>query len=181
MVNYNNGKIYKIESHLGDKVYIGSTTKEYLSQRMTAHRKSYLAWKQGKRDLTTSFLLFDEYGIENCSIILLELCSCESKDLLHAREAHYIRTIQCVNKMIPQRTKKEYKMDNKDKIKESGKSYYLQNKAAITEKHKKYNEDNKEKKLEYQRKHRELNKERLKLRDQAYYQSKKLKEQQSVQ
>jgi hypothetical protein len=60
MVNYNNGKIYKIESHLGDKVYIGSTTKEYLSQRMTAHRESFNQWKKGKRELTTSFLLFDE-------------------------------------------------------------------------------------------------------------------------
>ena len=31
---YNNGKIYKIESNLGNKIYIGSTTKDYLSQRM---------------------------------------------------------------------------------------------------------------------------------------------------
>ena len=28
MVNYGNGKVYKIESHLGDNIYIGSTTKE---------------------------------------------------------------------------------------------------------------------------------------------------------
>jgi hypothetical protein len=184
MVNYNNGKIYKIESHLGDKVYIGSTTKEYLSQRMTTHRKGYIGWKEGKRDLTTSFLLFDEYGIKNCSIVLIELCPCESKDVLHAREAHFIRTIQCVNKMIPLRTKKEYKLDNKEKIKEDGRQYYIKNKDTINEKHKIYCAANKEQKLEYQRKYRELNKERLKARDQAYYQSKKLKEQsqqQSVQ
>ena len=121
MVNYNNGKIYKIESNLGDKVYIGSTTKEYLSQRMTAHRESFNQWKKGKRELTTSFLLFDEYGIENCSIVLLELCPCESKDVLHAREAHYIRTIKCVNKLIPLRTYQEYNDDNK----ESHKEYYI--------------------------------------------------------
>jgi hypothetical protein len=41
MVNYGNGKIYKIESHLGDKIYIGSTTKQYLSQRMDKHRSEY--------------------------------------------------------------------------------------------------------------------------------------------
>jgi hypothetical protein len=169
MVNYNNGKIYKIESHLGDKVYIGSTTKELLSQRMTAHRKSFNTWKQGKRDLTTSFLLFDEYGIENCSMVLLELCPCETKDVLHAREAHYIRTVQCVNKMIPQRTQKEYKLDNKEKIKEDSKEYYSKNKEIITEKHKSYYEDNKEHKLEYQRQYKELNKERLHARDNAYY------------
>ena len=28
MVNYQNTKIYKIESHLGPKIYIGSTTKQ---------------------------------------------------------------------------------------------------------------------------------------------------------
>jgi hypothetical protein len=169
MVNYENGKIYKIESQQGDKIYIGSTTKEYLSQRMTAHRKDYNRWKLGKRDLTTSFLLFDEYGLDNCTIVLLESCPCESKDELHAREAHYIRTIQCVNKMIPQRTQQEYKLDNQEKIKEDGKQYYIQNKESITEKHKSYYDANKELKLEYQRKYRELNKERLNVRDNAYY------------
>ena len=32
MPNYSLTKIYKIESHLGDKIYIGSTSKQYLSQ-----------------------------------------------------------------------------------------------------------------------------------------------------
>ena len=42
MVNYSNGKIYKIESDLGDLIYIGSTTKYYLSQRMERHRFDYV-------------------------------------------------------------------------------------------------------------------------------------------
>ena len=71
MVNYSNGKIYKIESHLGDKIYIGSTTKEYLSQRMDNHRGHYKVWKNGQGNKTTSFELFDEYGIENCKIVSL--------------------------------------------------------------------------------------------------------------
>ena len=35
MVNYNNGKIYKIEPVNGEEgdIYIGSTTKEYLSSQ----------------------------------------------------------------------------------------------------------------------------------------------------
>lgn len=33
MVNYGKTKIYKIWSPKGDNIYIGSTTKEYLSQR----------------------------------------------------------------------------------------------------------------------------------------------------
>ena len=41
MVNYNNGKIYKIEpivDHDEGDIYIGSTTKQYLSMRMDKHR-----------------------------------------------------------------------------------------------------------------------------------------------
>ena len=61
MIDYLKTKIYKIESHLGDKVYIGSTTNEYLSQRFQNHKSSYKRWKQEKpNSFTTSFLLFDE-------------------------------------------------------------------------------------------------------------------------
>ena len=46
MVNYGNAKVYKIWSTAGDKIYIGSTTKEYLSQRMDKHRSGYKQWKK---------------------------------------------------------------------------------------------------------------------------------------
>jgi len=129
MVNYNNGKIYKIESHLHEEVYIGSTTKQYLSQRMTAHRNKYYRWKENKYHMITSFLLFDRCGVENCHIVLLELCPCISKDELQAREAHHIRTTKCVNKCIPGRTPKEYRIDNTDKIKEQRQKYKTEKKV----------------------------------------------------
>ena len=46
--NYANGKIYQIISHAGDKIYIGSTTKRLLSQRMEKHRSSYKRWNAMK-------------------------------------------------------------------------------------------------------------------------------------
>ena len=58
MVNYENGKIYKIESHSGDMIYIGSTTKKYLSQRMDTHRTDFKCWKNGKHHFITSFTIF---------------------------------------------------------------------------------------------------------------------------
>jgi ribosome-interacting GTPase 1 len=68
-----------------------------------------------------SYDLFDKYGIDNCDIILLELVEANSKDELYTTEAHYIKTINCVNKYIPIRTKEElkeirkfYDNDNKD-------------------------------------------------------------------
>jgi len=164
MVNYQNGKIYKIESNLGDKVYIGSTTKQYLSQRMVSHRKNYMRWKSGKRDLTTSFLLFDEYGIENCQIVLLETCSCDSKDALHAREAYYIRALKCVNKCIPGRTSKEYDNDNKDRIREYKQKYYIEKKDELKQKY----ESNKEQIADTKKARYQLNKESVKAKVKAY-------------
>ena len=50
MVNYQEGKIYKIFSYNDDTLtYIGSTTKS-LSQRMGQHRIHYRLYKEGKKD-----------------------------------------------------------------------------------------------------------------------------------
>ena len=182
MTNYNNGKIYKIESTLGDKVYYGSTTKQYLSQRMTRHRGDYNRWLKGKRDAVTVFKLFDEYSLENCKIILVENYPCESKDELKTREAYYIRNFECVNKNIPNRTRKEwcednkeklleYREVNKDKILEYGKEYREVNKDKLSEQRKKYRENNKDKILEQKKKYYEDNKNKTK----KYYEDNKNK------
>ena len=136
-MNYQQTKIYKIESHCGDKIYIGSTAKQYLSQRMEKHRSEYKEWKKGlKKSKIMSYVLFDDYGVENCFITLLEAYPCNSRDEAHAREAYYIKAHDCVNKVIPQRTQAEYKADNKEKIKEYQKEYnpkyYEENKDAIS-------------------------------------------------
>ena len=130
MVNYQHGKVYKIWSTAGDKIYIGSTTKEYLSQRMDKHRSSYKGWKNGKEKMVTSYLMFDEYGIENCCIELLEAKQCNSKDELHQLEGIYIRKMECVNKVIPFRTEAE----NKEQIKQ----WFVDNKEHVAEYKKKY-------------------------------------------
>jgi hypothetical protein len=174
-LNYDQSKVYKIWSPQGDKIYIGSTTKQYLSQRMTAHRKDYNYWKTGKGDFVTSYSIFDEYGIDNCFIELLEAKSCDSKDELKQLEGGYIRNLLCVNKRIESRTKKEYNEDNKEKfaglkkeqyqnnkeyIKEKSRQHYHDNKDYALERNKKYYEDNKEKILEKQKQYNENNKER---------------------
>ena len=144
MVNYNNGKIYKLEPIVeydeGD-IYIGSTTKYYLSQRIDTHRSYYLKWKKGiAKSYITSYGLFDKYGLDNCIIVLLENVNANTKDELLAREAHYIKSMKCINKVIPLRTRQEYKQDNKDKIIE----YRKRNKEHIKLKNKEYRERNKE-------------------------------------
>ena len=172
MVNYNNSKIYKIEptcEHDEGDIYVGSTTKTLLSQRMTAHRGDYSKWKKEKRHFTTSFLIFDKYGLENCNIILIEnVENCNSKNDLHAREAHHIKTLKCVNKVIPNRTTKEYLEDtkyyehNKEHCQQWRKQHYEKNKEQMTQKNKQYQEKNKEKIKQQRKEHRETNKQIIK-------------------
>ncbi len=134
MVNYEKAKVYKIWSTAGDLIYIGSTKTNYLSQRMETHRGGYKRWKNGMSRLVTSYNLFEEYGVENCCIELLEAKVCNSKDELKQLEGKYIRSMVCVNKCIPGRTKKEYLHDNKDIIKLREKQYRDDNKELIREK-----------------------------------------------
>ena len=151
MIKYNNGKVYKIEPTNGDDgdVYFGSTTKEYLSQRMATHKNKFKMWTNGQKYYIKSFELFEKYGFDNCKIILLENVNANSKDELLARESYYIRNFKCVNKVIPNRTKKEYSKEynikNKDKNIEYQKDYQKKNKEKISIRKKAYDEENKEK------------------------------------
>lgn len=97
MVNYKNGKIYKIMSNQTDKIYIGSTTKLYLSDRMGKHRDDFHRWIEGKCNYITSFELFE---FNDVKIILIESYSCNSKDELKMREQYWIDKFKdiCVNR-----------------------------------------------------------------------------------
>ena len=154
---YEKAKIYKIWSMRGDLIYIGSTCKEYLSQRMVAHRDDYKRWKKGTHSYMSSFKLFDEYDVENCFIELLEAKSCNSKDELRQLEGQYIRNLVCVNKNIAGRTNLEYTEDNREHIKQ----YRQDNKERTKKYNDKYREDNKEKIKELNDKYRENNKEKI--------------------
>jgi len=130
MVNYQEGKIYRIVSNRDDEIfYVGSTTKKYLSQRMDSHRGCYKSWKNGKGYKVTVYDLFEKYGIENCHIELLQLFPCDSKDELTKKEGEYIRILNCVNKIKPNRTLQEkktyyqiYYKNNKTRFNQSKKS-----------------------------------------------------------
>jgi hypothetical protein len=133
MVNYQQGKIYMIESLSQNKRYYGSTTSS-LSIRMAGHRHSNTCYKLGKGNLITSFEILD-YG--DASIILVANAACNTKEELHAVEAVYIRNNDCVNKNMPYRSPEEKKeqrkiYNNKEEIKEKKKLFYQTDKAKET-------------------------------------------------
>ena len=121
MPDYQNGKIYSIRSRSReDLVYVGSTT-QTLSRRFTGHNK--------KNNTSSSGQIID---IGDAYIELIELCPCDSKMELLKREGEVIRSMDCVNKRIAGRTKKQYREDNKHIIAECMKQYCINNKDIRT-------------------------------------------------
>ena len=171
MNRYENGKIYKIVDVGYNKCYIGSTC-ESLSRRMAKHRHQYNSYLKGKHGKTRSFLLFDEFGIENCKIELIEQCPCNNKEELRQKEGHYIKNTDCVNRQTAGRSKEEYRHENKEKLADINKKYRENNKEQLkikkeekqdyyTNYNKIWKEENKEHISEYNKKYREENKDHL--------------------
>jgi hypothetical protein len=147
MPDYSKGKIYKLECYTTKLIYIGSTIQP-LIQRLQSHKRDYKKYLNGKYWFITSFKILEN---DNYDIVLLEECPCDNKEQLHAKEAEYIRNNECVNKFIPNRSKKEYYNDNINKIKEQKKQYANKNKDKILEQKKQYYSNNKDKIKEYKK------------------------------
>jgi hypothetical protein len=133
MVTFGNSKIYKITSSQSGQIYIGSTTKKYLSQRLVAHKASYKRFTKGCGAKTMSY---DILQYDDAQILLLEeLPDCKSKDELRAREQEWIEHNKeiCVNKHSA------HGLDT-EKAQARHKAYYVAN----TEKVKQYQTDNAE-------------------------------------
>ena len=149
MVNYNNGKIYKIVCNITGEIYIGSTCEPTLARRLAKHRDDYNRWKRGKkRGNVKSFQIIER---DDYSIVLIEDVNCETKEQLLRRERFHIESNTCINKFIPLRTKAEWYLDNKEHIAEQKKQYNLKNKEQKKQYHKEYYLKNKEQQKQYQK------------------------------
>ena len=140
MPDYSKGKIYKIVDNTSDMVYVGSTCEPTLARRLAGHVGNYKQYLKGdnKHHFITSFQVLEN---GNYDIQLIENYPCACRDELHSREAHFIRLLDCVNKVVPHRTHKQYIEDNKDKVKASRKKYMDNNRDKINASKRKYMED----------------------------------------
>jgi hypothetical protein len=132
MPDYQKGKIYKIISSNTDNIYIGSTTKQYLSTRLAHHVCVYKKWLNQEHHKLNSFdiLQFGDY-----KIILIENFPCNSKEELEAREYHYIKENNelTTNTHMPTRTKKQYALEHKEHLKVKGDEWREENKEHVRE------------------------------------------------
>ena len=164
-----NGKVYKLVGN--GKIYIGSTT-----VRLCNRKAGHIANCKLYGDCTSREIVSDP----NFYIELIENVPCNSKEELFIRERYWIENTDCVNKLIPYKTKeerkemaKQYREANKDKIREEKKKQYQDNKEEIKERARLYREANKDKIKEREKQYREANKEEKKQRDKEYYETNK--------
>jgi hypothetical protein len=160
-MDYKNSKIYKIIDIAYTKMYIGSTT-QTLTKRFSTHKSLYKMWKNGKGSFLSSYELFNEFGLDNCKIELIENYSCNSREELHRKEGEYIKQNKCVNKIISGRTDKEY---YKDKGNLQRKKRYKIKRNEIIEKAKQYQKDNSSKVNEYMKERQKKEREKCKKYD----------------
>jgi hypothetical protein len=59
---------------------------------MEKHRSSYKQCKKNNEKYTTSFIVFEEYGVEKCFIELIEAKPCVDKNEQAKLGGTYIRT-----------------------------------------------------------------------------------------
>jgi len=122
MPNYENGKVYKITSNQTNKIYIGSTSKMYLSQRLGDHKSAFKTRANGKINDSTAYEILQ---YDDAEITLIESYPCNTKDELLSRERYYIDVYKdiCVNKCRPKVSDEEKKQYWKDR--------YIQKKEEI--------------------------------------------------
>ena len=177
MTDYSKGQIYKVVDNGLNMCYIGSTAQK-LCKRMAQHRKDYKDFLTGKRNFTSVFDIFEQYGLENCKIIWVEDYPCNSKKELEAQEGKYQKKTDCVNKHIAGRSSKERYEDNKDEvlakckiyreredkkeqIKERKQQYYQKRREHFLTKTQIYRDNHKEERKKYDKGRREIRLEKI--------------------
>ena len=133
-MEFQNGKIYKVVCSETGNIYYGSTIKT-LEDRFKGH-------KSPTNECRSKFFIKPSKN-------LIKDFPCNSKQELVDEESKYIKNLECVNKVIPNRTKKEYmkqyRLGNIEKQKEINKQYYIDNKEKLNKNQKQYRLDNFEK------------------------------------
>ena len=169
--DYSNTVIYKItcnDENIKD-VYVGSTTN--FKTRKINHKSNCNNEKRAGYNCKVYKFIRNNNGWDNFSMTLIENFPCNNSLEAHERERYHYDILNCtLNTAIPNRTRKEYAKENKDKIKENKKEYYKENKEYILETKKLYNQKNKEQRRLYRLK----NKEKIREYKKKYYEQQKL-------
>ena len=134
-IDYSKTIIYKIccnDVNITD-VYVGHTTD--LIRRRRAHKFSSSNESNREYNYYKYKFIRENGGWDNWCIVPVEEYPCENVNQARIRERYWIEELKAeLNKQVPSRAYKEYREDNKEKIKEKDKRYRENNKEMIKEK-----------------------------------------------
>ena len=150
MTDYSKSVIYMIKKKDDDdneNVYVGSTND--IKQRKRAHKKICNNPNLKGYNMKVYQYIRENGGWDNFVMDVILAYPCNSKKELVKREDEIMCEIKSnLNNIRAKRSIKEWRIDNRDKIKERDKKWYEDNKDKVLEKNKKYRELNKEKRSE---------------------------------
>jgi hypothetical protein len=150
-------KIYRIVCNETKEIYFGKTIRT-LEHRLSEHKDLRCSSKQ---------------IIERGNYYIEQIDSTFDKEESIILERYYIETYDCVNQILPGRSRKEYLEENPEYMKEYGKKWREENKEQIKEYGKKWREENSEQLKEYKKKWHEENPEYYKEYMKKYYEANK--------
>ena len=140
--DYSKATIYKLCSDFDPYYYIGSTTNG-LARRLAVH-KSYSVLKPQRK----VYHHFNTIGFENVKIVLVERVSVRDKEELLREEDRHIKERlsdkYCLNLIRAKRSIAEYRVDNRERLKEKYRRHYEANREKSQQYAKTYYESHKE-------------------------------------
>ena len=168
-MDYKNSVIYKIlckDKDITD-CYVGSSCSP--TSRKSAHKSSCNNENNKAYNIPVYRFIRDHGGWNNWEFVIIEKYPCNDKTELVIRERYWFEKLNTsLNGYYPQRKKKEYIEENKEKIAQMKKEYYEENKEKFLLQQKEYYEENKEKISQQHKEYREKNKEKILQRHKEY-------------
>ena len=145
MINYDKSTIYKLcckDPSITDE-YVGSTVN--FTRRKATHKNNCYNEKNNGYKFKVYQKIRECGGWDNWDMVELERYSAVDRKDLHSHERFWLEELGAtLNCQIPTRGKKEYRDNNKEKMKE----YRQKNKEKIAKKEAEYRQKNKEKNRE---------------------------------
>ena len=163
MPDYQLSKVYKLINDINDKIYIGSSTYPYLSERLNVHNQMCKNITGRRNSILYNFMR--EIGKEHFKIELIEKYPCENRKQLVEREQYFLDLLKPelneFRAIVDPEYEKKRNIRDKDKISVRRKIYYEQNKDEIAEKGYLYREENKVEICIRRKLYRDANKEKI--------------------
>ena len=99
-MRYENSKVFKIYPVFNHKkIYIGYTTRNYLSGVKAVYKNDFKQYLLGKARYAKYYELFKEYGVDDCVFEVIEEYPVDNVYQIRERVKYHVDRIDCVNKM----------------------------------------------------------------------------------